>query len=69
MEITKQGIRNVIDKLRPYKLYGSSEQIEQVRDILPVNVEPIEVPKGYLPREDMMILVDIRNSNLTLQRE
>lgn len=64
-----QGIRNVIDKLMPYKLYGSREQIEQVRDILPAYVEPIEVPKGYLPRGDMMILVDIRNSNRTLQRE
>lgn len=60
MEITIQDIRKAIDKLRPYKLYGSKEQIEKVRDILPANVEPIELPNGYIPRDDEMILVDIR---------
>jgi hypothetical protein len=63
MEITTESIRKAIDKLIPYKLYGSKEQIEQVREILPVNVEAIEVPEGYLPDKDKMILIDIRDLN------
>ena len=59
MEITRQGIRKALDRLKPYKIYGSKEQIDQVRDILPVNVEAIEVPDGYLPDKEKMILVDI----------
>ena len=63
MEITLRDINRVIDKLKPYKLYGNKAQIEQVRDMLPVYVEAIEVPDGYLPDKDKMILVDIREFN------
>lgn len=64
MEITIADIRNAINRLKPYKLYGSKEHIEQVKDIIPTNVEPIELPKGYIPKEDEMILVDIRESEI-----
>lgn len=64
MDITLQNIRKALDKLKPYKLYGSKEQIEQVREILPVNVEAIEVTDGYLPDKDKMILVDMRNVSM-----
>lgn len=60
MAITEKDIRIEIDKLKPYKLYGYKEQIKRVEDIIPGDVELIEVPKGYLPDNDKMILVDIR---------
>lgn len=51
--ITKNDIRKAIDKLCPYKLFGTKENLDRVRDLLPYNVEPIELPESFF-NEDMM---------------
>ena len=53
MVITKDDIEKVINKLRPYKLYGTKENLDKVRDLLPYYVEPIELPECFF-NEDMM---------------
>lgn len=53
MLITKADIQKTINKLRPYKLYGTKENIDQVRDLLPYYIEPIELPECFF-NEDMM---------------
>lgn len=53
MVITKDDIQKAIDKLRPYKLYGTKENLDKVRDLLPYYVEPIEFPECFF-NEDMM---------------
>lgn len=58
--IAKDELLKTLDKLRPYKLYGTKENLDKVRDILPYSVEPIELPECFF-NEDMMdkfILVD-----------
>lgn len=58
--ITKDELLKALDKLRPYKLYGTKENLDKVRDILPYSVEPIEFPDCFF-NEDMMdkfILID-----------
>lgn len=62
MEITYNNIKSAINRLKPYKLYGRKEQIENIRDMLPEYVEAIEVPEGYLPDREKMILIDERES-------
>ena len=51
--ITKDELLKALDKLRPYKLYGTKENLDKVRDILPYSVEPIEFPDCFF-NEDMM---------------
>lgn len=51
--ITKDELLKALDKLRPYKLYGTKENLDKVRDILPYSVEPIEFPECFF-NEDMM---------------
>ena len=56
-------IQKTINKLRPYKLYGTKENIDKVRDLLPYYIEQIELPE-YFFNEDMMdklILIDVEN--------
>lgn len=67
MVITKDDIQKAINKLRPYKLYGTKENLDKVRDLLPYYVEPIEFPKCFF-NEDMMnklILIDVENEYWT----
>ena len=47
MVITKDDIQKTINKLRPYKLYGTKENLDKVRDLLPYYVEPIEFPECF----------------------
>ena len=51
--ITKSKIEEMMKKLRPYLLYGTKENLDKVRDILPYYVEPIELPECFF-NEDMM---------------
>lgn len=63
MVITKDDIQKAINKLRPYKLYGTKENLDKVRDLLPYYVEPIELPECFF-NEDMMdklILIEVEN--------
>lgn len=53
ISITKSKIEETIKKLRPYFLYGTKEKLDEVRDILPYYVEPIELPECFF-NEDMM---------------
>ena len=64
MIITKDDIQKTINKLRSYKLYGTKENIDKVRDLLPYYVEPIELPE-YFFNEDMMdkfVLIDMEQT-------
>lgn len=58
--ITKDNIRKAIDKLRPYKLCGTKENLDKVRDLLPYHVEPIELPECFFNKDmmDKLILVN-----------
>ena len=59
--------KKTINKLRPYKLYGTKENIDKVRDLLPYYIEPIELQKCFF-NEDMMdrlILIDVENEYWT----
>lgn len=63
MVITKDDIQTAINKLRPYKLYGTKENLDKVRDLLLYYVEPIELPECFF-NEDMMdklILTEVEN--------
>ena len=53
ISITKSKIEETIKKLRPYLLYGTKENLDEVRNILPYYVEPIELPECFF-NEDMM---------------
>lgn len=53
ISITKSKIEETMKKLRPYLLYGTKENLDEVRDILPYYVEPIELPECFF-NEDMM---------------
>ena len=71
MVITKDDIQKTINKLRPYKLYGTKENLDKVRDLLPYYVEPIEFPECFF-NEDMMdklILIDVENEYWTLKND
>lgn len=66
--INVADIKRVVDKIKPYKLYGSREQIEAVREHIPGNVELIEIPEICLPDSESMILVDMRVLSYELRR-
>lgn len=71
MVITKDDIQKTINKLRHYKLYGTKENLDKVRDLLPYYVEPIEFPECFF-NEDMMdklILIDVENEYWTLEND
>lgn len=71
MVITKDDIQKTINKLRPYKLYGTKENLDKVRDLLPYYVEPIEFPECFF-NEDMMdklILIDVEDDMQKFLRE
>lgn len=63
--ITKDNIRKTIDKLRPYKLYGTKENLDKVRDLLPYYVEPIELPECFFNKDmmDKLILINKERIN------
>lgn len=67
MVITKDDIQKTINKLRPYKLYGTKENLDKVRDLLPYYVEPIEFPKCFFNEDlmDKLILMDVENEYWT----
>lgn len=58
--ITEADIRKAIDKLCPYKLCGTKEILDKVRDLLPYNVEPIELPECFFNEDmiDKLILIN-----------
>ena len=58
--ISEDSIQKVLNKLRPYKLYGTKENLDMIRELLPYYVEPIEFPKCFFNEEmmDKFILID-----------
>lgn len=67
MAITKDDIQKVINKVRPYKLYGTKENLDKVRDLLPYYVEPIELPECFINEYtmDKLFLIDVENEYWT----
>lgn len=61
MVITKDDIQKAINKLRPYKLYGTKENLDKVRGLLPYYVELIEFPECFF-NEDMMDKLILTNA-------
>lgn len=60
IKISKDNIQKVLNELRPYKLYGTKENLDMIRELLPYYVEPIEFPECFFNEEmmDKLILVD-----------
>ena len=67
MLITKDDIQKTINKLRPFKLYGTKENLDKVKDLLPYYVEPIELPECFFNEDimDKLILIDVENEYWT----
>lgn len=53
-----QAIQKIEDDLYDYNLYGIKENLDSVRDILPDNVKPIEIPKDFLLNESELYLIN-----------
>ena len=51
-----QAIQRIEDALYDYDLYGTKEVIDLVRDALPSNIKPVEVPKNFLPDSNKVYL-------------
>lgn len=52
-----QFIQQIEDILYDYDLCGTKETIDLVRDELPYNIKPVEVPEGFLPNPKNVYLI------------
>ena len=63
-DFTAESIKRTISLLKPYKIYGTKENLDMVRDKLPPNIEAVDLPDNLLIEEmkHKVYLIDMSSS-------